>query len=346
MEMLQLQWVRKPLLTVLLTAAFGLVGRAADLPKGIASERYMGWDGALKIEAKEAEAKLIVVPEIGGRIMRYEVMGDNILWDNPAARGLTVTASRRALMPGGFQTSVGSDTAFLGSMERLEYSPYAVTTPRDLGVALASTPDLITQLKMEKEFVLDGNRGEVGIMQRLSNSGEKEIICSIRSRAMCKGGGFVIVPVNKKSRFRLGWTLRRVVEDKGIYDTLNPTLPQVKNLAGVLVIETGGAEQRIGLDTDAEWIGYVLDRTLFVQYFSHHAQARYPRGGHTVEIGWDELTTELQIFSPEGPLGPGKALEAPLKWALMPLKDAVSNTKQARGLVAKVPPSPFKSAAK
>lgn len=319
---------------------------AAPLPQGVTADRYLGWNGAITIESAEAEAKLVIVPEIGGRIMRYEVMGDNVLWDNPAARGLTIDAERRSILPGGFQTSVGSDTAFLGSMERLEYGVYELATPRDYSATVTSAADILTGLKLEKNIILDTTRGEVGIVQRLANNGSKEITCSIRSRAMCKGGGFVIVPLNKNSRFKAGWTLRRLVEDKGIYDGFNPSHPKIKKMGDLLVIETGGPEERVGVDASAEWVGYVNDRTLFVQYFAYNPQAKYPRGGHTVEIGWDEVVTEIQIFSPEGPLAAGQTLEAPLKWLSMPLKEAVSTAKQARALTGKIPPSPFRPAGK
>lgn len=318
---------------------------AADsLPKGLTKDRYLGWEGAMVIESEEAEAKLVAVPGIGGRIMRYEVMGDNILWDNPATYGLTAAISKRALLPGGYQMFVVAEKIPAADSERLEFGPYELAAARDYSLTLVSD-FASTSLKLEKEIVLDAGNGEVGISQKVKNISDHEIALSIRARTQCKGGGFFLAPLGKYSRLRAGWALRHLVDGKPVYDNLNPASPQVKNLGGILVVEAKGPETRLALDTDGEWVAYVLDRTMLVQYFPYDYQAKYPEG-HTVEVGWTELVAELELLGVEAPLAANATRTAPVKWTTIPLNEPVITVKQARALVKKVPPSPFRAGAK
>lgn len=309
--------------------------------KGFLGGRYLNWE-ALTIESEEAETKLVTVPAIGGRIMRYEVMGENILWDNPLTYGLTAETAKRALLPGGYQMYVTSENTVIGTPARLEYGPYTLAAARDYSATLASETDLVSGLRLEKEIVLDPERGEVGILQRAKNLSGKELSCSIRARTQCKAGGFVLVPVNKASRFRAGWTLRHTVDDKILFDRLNPVSPQVKNLGGILVLEAKGTETRIGADSDAEWIAYICDRSMLIQYFPYDYRATYPHGGHTVEVGWNDLWVELELLGPETPVAAGAEKALATKWVQIPLNEPVRTAKQARALASKVPPSPFK----
>jgi hypothetical protein len=337
-------WMKAGWLAVLLAGA-SLNAPAADaLPKGITTETYLMWGGSLAVEADEAEAKLVIVPAIGGRIMRYEVMGDNILWDNPATYGLTTATTKRTLLPGGYQMQVVVDKSLLPT-DRLEYGPYEVVKTRDYTVTLANEKDPVTGLRLEKEILLEPQTGEVGVTQRLQNDSGRELSCSIRSRTQCKGGGFVLIPLNKYTRFRAGWTLRHEVEGKAIYDRLNPASPQVKLMANVLVAETKGLDARIGTDSDAEWVAYIHDRVMFVQYFPYDFKAKYP-DGHTIEVGWNDFWTELELVGPQITLTNGGTSSMLVKWTMIELQENVTTAKQARALVSKVPPSPFKPSKK
>jgi hypothetical protein len=85
---------------------------------------------------------------------------------------------------------------------------------------------------------------------------------------------------------------------------------------------------------------------LFVVYFPYDFRAKYPHGGHTIELGWNAWISEIEVLAPDESLAPGKTITVPLKWSLIPLKEAVTNAKQARAAAAKVPPSPFSAGRK
>ena len=118
----------------------------------------------------------------------------------------------------------------------------------------------------------------------------------------------------------------------------------LKLLDGVLVAKAMGEATKVGADSDAGWIAYARGRVLFVKYYPYFAEGHYSDGGNSVETYWDQQVAELEPLSPEITLAPQASYSLPEKWTLIPLKKDVTTFEQARALVSKIPPSPFKSA--
>jgi hypothetical protein len=116
----------------------------------------------------------------------------------------------------------------------------------------------------------------------------------------------------------------------------------VKILKGVLVAKAEGEATKIGADSDAGWIAYARGRLLFVKYFPYSPKGDYSDGGNSVEVYFDKSVGELEPLSPEVKLKPGESYSFPEKWTLIELNDEVTTFEEARKLVKKVPPSPFK----
>jgi hypothetical protein len=68
----------------------------------------------------------------------------------------------------------------------------------------------------------------------------------------------------------------------------------------------------------------------------------YSDGGNSVEVYFDRRVTELDPFSPEIRLAPGESFIFPEKWLLLPLAREAATPEEARKLVLKIPPPPFR----
>jgi hypothetical protein len=194
---------------------------------------------------------------------------------------------------------------------------------------------------LDKEFVLAGDTGELGLTQRMRNVSDQPVQYCLADRTICKGGGFVFFPLNKKSRFKAGWAQAREAGGKLFYDGDHPVSPAVSVLDGVLVAETGGDATRLGADSDGQWIAYARGRLLFVKYYLYSPRGDYGGAGNSVEVYFDRRVTELNPRSAETRLAPGASFIFPEKWALMPLDREVTSAVEARRLVLKIPPPPF-----
>jgi hypothetical protein len=214
--------------------------------------------------------------------------------------------------------------------------------PKDFTARVSSERDLNVGVQMEKEIIIEPGTGDLGITQTMRNISDKDVAYCLWDRTLCKNDGFAFFPLNKKSRFKAGWSLRRTTDGKYVYDGTNPASPDVKIMKGVLVARCGGPATKVGADSDAGWIAYARGRLLFVKYFPYTPNGNYPDGGNSVELYFDENVAELEPLSQEVKLRPNETFSFPEKWSLIELKQEVLTFEQARAIVKQIPASPFR----
>ena len=301
---------------------------------------YRGWFGTLTLAAESVDAKVIVVPEVGGRIVHYSLDDENILWEPEGVEGKTLETGLVGLGAGGHQCDIGPEIRGIPSHPLLWGGPYQSTTTKDFTVRVTSAPDPAVGLQMSRDVILDPETGDLGITQRMKNVSDQETAFCLWDRTLAKGGGFAFFPLNKKSRFPAKWSLRRQVDGKYVYDGKKPESPQVKILKNVLVARCEGPPTKIGADSDAGWLAYVRGRLLLVKYFAYVPGGNYTDGGNSVEVYFNEKFGELEPLSPEARLKPGQDYFFLEKWTLIKLERDVRTHEEARALVKLIPSSP------
>jgi len=314
---------------------------ASELPAGLEIHSYTGWDKSIFLNATETPVQAVIVPSVGGRIVHFSLQGENILFENSATEGRTMADSQEELWIGGYQCDVGPESRHLPPHLELLQGQNDYKFSGDFALHVSSRPDLNLGIVLEKDFVLAPDTGELGIVQRLRNISSRPVSYALRDKTLCKGGGFVFFPLNKKSRFKAGWSQSRMADGKQSYDGEHPNSPQARLLDGVLVIQAVGEVTKIGADSASGWIGYARDKQLFVKYFPVTPHGLYSDGGNTVEVYFDQRAVELSPLSPETKVPPGQAFDFPEKWALLALPRAITTWEEARALVRKIPASPF-----
>lgn len=328
--------MRNIALSVPLLLAFALAApvasakdKAPRLRKGVQLQSWGAWPECLALRAGGAQA--LIAPAAGGRVVSYGLGGENILQETAGASGGVF----------GAQVDMGPDLRGIADHPALRTAPYAWSTPRDFTVALTSEPEPTLGLRIEKEFVLDPSTGELGVTQTLKSIAKTNLQFCVWDRTACQGGGFVIIPLNKNSRFKAGWSQRKVIDGKALYDGFKPASSQVSVLDGVLVARAQGPATRIGADSAAGWIAYARGRQMLVKHFAYNPRGEYSNGGNSVEAAWDENVVELQPMSPEVRIQPGNKFSFPEKWLLLPLKEEVTTPEQARALAKQIPAFEF-----
>jgi hypothetical protein len=334
----------KRILQILCLGAAIQGARAAQtnvVATGVRMEPAAGWDNALILSGGDAQA--VVLPAVGGHMVQYAVNGEDIFYLEPGSGGRTLANSPDGFTLGGHQCGVGSGSRGLPESKGLWLGPWRWKAPRPHMVTLESEPDPGLGLQVSKEILVDPESGEVGLQQRVTNVSKEEGAYWLWGRTACKGGGYALVPLNKKSRFRSGWSLaRRDADGKTYYDGVQPADQRARVLDRVLVVEARGALLKLGADTDQEWVAYTVGKLLLVKYFPYVPNGRYGEGGNSVLFSIDEKRAELQVLSPEGRLRPGESQVLPEKWALLELESSAGSFAEARALIKRIPPSPFK----
>ena len=316
---------------------------AADSPavaQGVRVATYSGWENALVLAGGDAQA--VVVPATGGRIAQFALNGDNVLYEEPGSGGKTLANTPAGFAVGGYQCDLGPELRRIPDHKLLWMGAWQWTAPRPHTVSLQSQPDFGIGVQLEKEIMVAPDSGELGLLQRMKNVSSKEVAFCLWDRTVCKGGGFAFFPLNKKSRFKAGWSIRKEGSGPPTYDGGKPSDPRVRVLGGVLVAETKGPLLRLGADSDAGWIAYAVGRLLFVKHFPVFPSGNYAGAGHSVEFACDGNMASLEPLSPEVNLKPGESYTFPEKWTLLDLNKPVGSFSAARALGKRVPVSPFK----
>lgn len=314
---------------------------APALSKGVKTAAYTGWADSLFVEATDVDAEVVVVPAIGGRIARYAINGENIVYEHIGSAGKTLANTPTNFWVGGYQCDIGPEIRGIPDHASLWMGPHQWRATRDYQVVVTSAPDVAVGIQLEKGILLDPETGELGVTQQMKNVSDQTTVFCLWDRTLCWGGGFAFFPLNRKSRFPAGWSMRRSAGGKYAYDGVSPVTTRVKVLDGVLVAKADGPATKIGADSDAEWIAYARGRLLFIKYFPYFPKGDYTDGGNSVELYFDERVAELEPLSPEIRLRPRESYVFPEKWVLVHLEDFVTTFEQARALVLRVPPSPF-----
>jgi len=309
--------------------------------RGVSRGAFGGWSDALVMESKDASAKAVFLPSLGARILFYGIHGENILWTNPNAAGQVYKPGDAPFDPGGFACGIGPEVAGLPDHPMTLLGAYTWSTKKKALITAKGQEDKAIGVEMEKEVAYDPTSGELGFVHRIKNISERDGAFSLWHRIACQPGGYAFFPLNKKSRFTHGWSIRKSDNGKLSYEGTNPESPSVRVIDGVLVAHTTGSATKIGGDSDAQWLAYVRGRTLFILHFPHYSGAIYSEGGNSVTVAWDDTKTELQPMGPEARLRSRKSAELAMKWSLVELPSEITSHEQARGLVEKIPSSPF-----
>jgi hypothetical protein len=333
---------RRVILAIGLSCLYGAKAQTNhELPPGVELHEYTGWPNCLLLNASELAVQAVVVPAVGGRIVHYSLDGQNILLENSGSQGVILGVKNEDLFLGGYQCDIGPAESGLAPHWALTEAPQRWKSEANFSVNLLCSPDPGLGVALDKDFVIAGDTGELGIMQRLRNDSDKSVRYSLTDRTICKGGGFVLLPLNRHSRFKAGWALTHVVGGRAFRDGEHPDAYGVSVSGGVLVAQTGGDLTRLGADSDGQWIAYARGRVLFVKYFLYSPKGDYGAAGISVEVYFDRRSTELNPSSPSTTLRPGASFSFPEKWLLLPLDKEVSSADDARKLVLRIPPPPF-----
>lgn len=314
---------------------------AAESPApGVRLQNFRGWDDCLSLEVSGVQA--IIAPAVGGRILHYSATGENILWENPSGFGKTLGSHPSGFGVGGYQCDLGPELRGIPPHDALWIGRHRWSAPGPYQVTVESEHDLGVGVQLAKQIVMEPGTGDLGITQIIRNLSDREVSFCLWDRTLCKNDGFAFFPLNRKSRFKAGWSLRRGASGHYTYDGDTPASPNVRVMGGVLVARCNGEATKVGADSDAGWIAYARGRLLFVKYFPWFANGDYTDGGNSVELYFDPRVAELEPLSPEVKLPPGGQYAFPEKWTLIELKAEALTFEQARALVKLIPPSPFK----
>lgn len=285
-------------------SSFGLW--AAD---GAREVVWHGYDRA--IELANDTTRVVLCPQVGGRVLEYSLDGVNVLF---------VSDEERAWKPGQRPPS---------SAGRFDIGPELVVPKRDVlwsgewqgeitgprRARLVSQDDPATGVRLIRDFELHESSSRLLCTQTIVNVSDHVTEWCHWSRTFAVGRGICVIPLSDNSRFPMKYVM---YEDRGLLN-FYPDEPNIRTRDGVLEILGAPRKPKLGFDSTAGMIAYAApNNLLFVKRFPTFPDRVYNEvAGLTISVWYpDGDMVELEPIGPRQRLNPGEQASFPEEWWL------------------------------
>ncbi len=303
------------LLVVLAFATVGL-GAAAD-PEGTGRVDFHGYPQCVKLE--NAQCRVILGHHCGGRVLEYAWKGTNAMALQPDGAGQVYDpAAKKGGAADGGRFDIGPEKVIPPHPDLWVGAWQAeITGPR--AARLTSVKDKATGVQLVRDFELDKATSRLRCTQTIRNVSDEPKDWCHWGRTFAPGGGIVVIPLSPASRFPKHWVMY------GDGDTIlcDPSDERIVARDGFLLITGTPAQPKLGMDSAAGWLAYLMKNDLlFVKRFPVYPDRPYNEiAGLTISIWYykDELC-ELEPIGPKNSIAPGASASFTEEWWLLPHK--------------------------
>lgn len=292
---------------------------------------YGGWDNCVCVS--NDIVGLVVTVDVGPRIIRYGFTGrENELCEVGSTMGLT-----------------GGDEWRIYGGHRLWHSPedrYRTYEPDNFpvnweairdGIKTVQTVEKRTGIIKEMEIALSPESSRISVLHRLTNAGSGPLELAVWSISAMAPGGMEVVPQTIKNTGLLPnrqvvlWPYTQFSDRRLKWGDTYIVLQQIADIKEPV---------KFGISNENGWAAYFNHGHLFIKYYTHNSNARYPDFGVSYETYTNDFMLEMETLSPLTEVHPGNCLEHMENWDLLDKTPMPSNNEDdiTRALAGKVPP--------
>jgi len=298
------------------------VEEVAGGPKRSGSSQVITFHGHTQaIELLRGDARAVLGPQNGGRVLEFSVSGNDSLFldenDRNWQPGKPASSSAGRFDYGPELTVIPHPKMWSGDWTGEITGPYAarLTSPVDEAAGI--------QLVRDFSLVGSGKAGDeqpihLACRQTIRNiSQEVREVCHW-GRSFSPGGGICLIPLgDRPSRFPSKYAM---YEDSAIINVRN-TDEKIRERDGFLEILSPPRKPKLGFDSTAGWLGYLMpNSTLFVKRFATFPDRVYNEAaGLTLSVWYPSgPRIELEPIGPRERLQPGESASFTEEWWLLP----------------------------
>lgn len=302
-----------PILLVLFLAAAATY--AAGTPEGTAWVESHGYKGCILLE--NGDVRVVLDPNLGGRVIEYSLKGTNAIYMDPAQDGRMWQPGEPTFDPTGGRCDIGPEEIIAPHPElMLGKWTAAITGPRS--ARMTSVRHAVTGIQLVRDFRLDKTTSHLLFTQTIRNiSGETKRYFHW-GRTFAVGGGIFAMPLTPDSRFPQGYI------NYGPGPVINYRPPQHPNVTvrdGFFVVTGEPPLPQYGIDSFAGWMGYITrSNLLFVKRYPVYPDRPYGEIPAPPAIIWynKEEMCEIEPIAPRETIRPGKSVSFTEDWWLFP----------------------------
>jgi len=288
--------------------------RAAEPPPGARFTEAYGYAGC--VELRNADTKVVLDPNCGGRVLEYSWKGRNTIHVDPEQAGWVYEPGGKVINPRGGRLDIGPEMV-IPKHPILWVGRWKAETTGPRAARLTSQADDATGVQLVRDFVLDELSSHLKCTQTIRNvSGETKHWCHW-SRTLAVGGGICLVPLSAESRFPNHY----IMYGPEAAMQYRPKDPNIVKRDGFLEIKGTPAFPKLGLDSTVGWFAYLMkEDLLFVKRFPTYPERVYNEmAALTISIYYyKDVMCELEPIGPREDIAPGGSVSFTEDWWILP----------------------------
>lgn len=257
------------------------------------------------VELNNGRVRVILEPNLGGRVIAYQVQGKNVLYVDSTHNGKTLVKDR-ITQPSAGRFDIGPE-ATIPRHPLLWAGSWSASIINASTVKLSSQADTATGLKIERIFSLGKNSSRLSCTQRVTNVSPKSIQCNHWSRTFALGGGISLSPKNPQSRFPMGYCIYR---PQRLIDFRPAPEANVRVREGIIEILNTPSDPKFVMDGTEGWLAYLAPNDLlFVKKFPIYPRRPYAEVTAATASIWyyQDKMVEIEPIGPAETLKPGQS---------------------------------------
>lgn len=275
---------------------------------------YYGYASA--VELKNSTTRVVLCPEVGGRVLEYSLNGKNVLYLSDTEKnwkpGQKPESSAGRFDIGPEYIVPNRPQLWSGAWQAEITGPHSAT--------LTSQKDEATGVQLVREFVLDKSTSHLSCKQTIINISQQTKEWCHWSRTFAVGKGICVIPLtdadaSPQSRFPNGYVM---YENRGLIG-VTPVDPQIRRVENTVQIFPTPKQPKLGFDSYAGEIAYAAPNDLlFVKRFKTFPDRVYNEvAGLTISVWYpDREMVELEPIGPRETLQPGESTSFTEHWWL------------------------------
>lgn len=279
---------------------------------------YAGWNNNLRLSNGQLEA--IVTLDVGPRIISLRTAaGENILKQFSEQLGYQSEMEWR--IRGGHRFWLGPEDLEL-SYHQDNHPVFHQSSPDSGAITIDSVQTSPYNIRKTLTLGMPDSGPGMTVGHTAINEGSDPVTLATWGLTVMKPGGLEIIPQPP-----LGVHPRDLLPNRGIvlwpYTDLSDPRWQFCQKYFLLRQSEDGLPTKIGLAHRENWIGYVIEETLFIKTFDYVDGATYPDGGCNFETFTNSEMLEIESLGPLVTLAPGESVSHTENWHVFAITEPV-----------------------
>jgi len=290
------------------------------------------------IELSNDSVRVVLEPNLGGRVLAYELKGKNVLYVDDSQDGLIYEGKN--LHPSGGRCDIGPEKT-VPAHPLLYLGKWQARVTGDREAEMISQKDSVTGVQLIRKFRLAKSGSRLEFTQVIKNVSHSTKSYCHWSRTFVKGSGISLAPLNPQSRY----PKKYIVYGPGnIMNFMPESEVSIRIREGILEILAPPSQPKIVTDTEQGWLAYITqDNQLFIKKYPVYPSRIYGEmAASTACVYYKPLYCEIEPIGPMETIAPGKESTFTEYWYLFDCQypaDKKANLKELMTTINALRPS-------